>query len=245
MVLGLDFDGTLAPIVVDPSQARADPQTLALLQQLASRLLKLAIITGRDTDLLSNRVPIERALLIGNHGLEEWRDGASSLSAQAEPFAGGLERAIAALNKLPPARKDGVHVEAKRASVSVHFREAEDPQVIGPELERALRPLAKKERLRLNAGRYLWELRPAIEVDKGTVVTGLAASLKPDALIYVGDDVTDADAFRALRLLHGVKTLAVGVRSAEVPSETFANCDLEVDGVEGVKTFLRDLLAIG
>mgnify|MGYP001794864952 FL=1 len=63
--------------------------------------------------------------------------------------------------------------------------------------------------------------------------------------IYVGDDVTDTDAFKAMRQLQGVRTLAIGVRSPEVAPEAFVDCDLLVDGVEGVKTLLRDLLALG
>ncbi|MDQ6711352.1 MAG: trehalose-phosphatase [Candidatus Dormibacteraeota bacterium] len=244
IVLGLDFDGTLAPIVVDPDKAKPDRDTLALLERLACRLLRLVLISGRDSDLLWERVPIPNTLLIGNHGLEERRDGVSRLSAQAQPYADNLLHAADALASIAAATGPGIRIEQKRASIGVHFRQSPDPQASGAQLGESLSALAGQEHLRLFRGRYVWELRPAVEVNKGTVVAGLAGSLHPAGLIYVGDDVTDADAFRAMRDLPNVRTLAVGVRSAEVPTETFDACDLVVDGVEGVKTLLADLLAV-
>ncbi len=202
------------------------------------------LISGRDSDLLWERVPILKTLLIGNHGLEERRDGASRLSAEAQPYASNLLHAADALAGVAAATGPGIHIERKRASIAVHFRQSPDPQATGAQLRGSLTALAGRERLRLFGGRYVWELRPAVDVNKGTVVAGLAGSLHPAGLIYVGDDVTDADAFRAMRDLPNVRTLAVGVRSAEVPTETFNDCDLVVPGVEGVKTLLRDLLAI-
>lgn len=201
------------------------------------------LISGRDTDQLWDRVRIPAIMLIGNHGLEERQAGRSQLSPLAEPFVASLARAAQAIVLMQVGRR-GVRVERKAATISVHYRESDDPRA-GKDLEAVLGPLAARERLQLHAGRQVWELRPAVEVNKGSVVAGLASSLHPRALIYVGDDVTDTDAFRAMRQLHGVRTLAVGVRSPEVAPEAFADCDLLVDGVEGVKTLLRDLLALG
>jgi trehalose-phosphatase len=243
--LGLDFDGTLAPIVVDPAEARPDSDTLALLTELAAGALQLAVISGRDTDDLVERLPIPNALLIGNHGLEERRAGRSRLSAVAEPFAANLRRAAAAVAALNEAQQPGVRIERKRAAISVHFRDAGDPKTAGPALAIALRPVAERERLRLHGGRMIWELRPAVEVNKGTIVTGLATSLRPEALVYIGDDITDADAFAAMRRLPSVRTFAVGVRSSEVPVDTFADCDLVLEGIDQVNLVLRELLGVG
>lgn len=242
-MLGVDFDGTLAPIVADPDQARPDAETLGLLQALASRLSRLVLISGRDTDQLWDRVRIPSLMLIGNHGLEERQAGRSRLSSIAEPFRPNLARAAEAIG-LMQAGRPGIRIERKEAAISVHYRESDDPRA-GKDLEALLRPLAAREHLRLHPGRQLWELRPEVEVHKGSVVRGLASSLHPRALIYVGDDVTDTDAFTAMRHLAGIRTLAVGVRSSEVAPQAFADCDLLVDGVDGVKALLRDLLALG
>lgn len=229
----------------DPDQARPDSEMLALLERLESRLLQLVLISGRDTEVLRERVPVPKALLIGNHGLEERRNGRSHLTDLAQPFALNLRRATDAVVAMPAAARPGVRIERKRASISAHFRESPDREATGVALVKGLRSIAMQEHLRVHEGRYVWELRPAVDVSKGTVVANLAQTLRPGALVYVGDDVTDADAFRAMRSLPATPTLAVGVRSMEVQPETFVDCDLVVDGVDGVKRFLSDLLAVG
>lgn len=170
--------------------------------------------------------------------------GRSRLIPVAAEFEANLARAADAIAALPEARLPGVRVEAKRAAISVHFREAQDGK-LGARLEGQLVALAERERLRLHGGRFVWELRPAVEVTKGSVVMQLAETEGARAIVYVGDDLTDADAFKALRQVKGKRTVAVGVLSSEVPAATFRDCDLLVSGVDGVKAFLSDLLSIG
>ena len=132
----------------------------------------------------------------------------------------------------------GLRIERKPAGVSVHFRNAADPSTTQALLRPALERIAEGERLQLHAGR---KLRPPVDMNKGAVLRQLAAVLRPAAIIYVGDDRTEADAFSALRAMTCTGTLAVGVRSHEVPEATFADCDLRVDGVAGVTRFLGEL----
>jgi trehalose 6-phosphate phosphatase len=108
-------------------------------------------------------------------------------------------------------------------------------------LQPALQKIARREQLTLQPGRLVWELRPATTLDKGAVVRRLAADLQPAGIIYVGDDRTDADAFAALKRMAVIKTVAVGVRSAEVVNNVFRDCDLVVDGVPGVIQVLARL----
>jgi len=205
-------------------------------------VLRLVLISGRDTDLLWQRVPLKGVMFVGNHGLEERRHGTSRLIDAAQPFGPSLERAAVAVGTLAEVGTSGVRVERKRASVSVHFRDANDPRTVGQALEQVLRPLADRVGLRLHGGRFVWELRPAITMDKGEVLRELVRSLRPGGVIYVGDDVTDADGFAALRSMGDLPTLAVGVRSTEVPVGTFKDCDLVLDGVPEVTQLLAALL---
>jgi trehalose 6-phosphate phosphatase len=228
--------------VPDPDQAAPNPQAAAILSELNQCLLRVAIISGRDTDFLVSRLPLPRALFIGNHGLEERHEGASRLVTEAQPYVERLGRAADAVAALPQARVPGVTIERKRAAVSVHFRQTADPSASGAALERALREIARQGQLQLQAGRLLWELRPPIEIDKGAVVRRLAAAMHPAAIVYVGDDRTDANAFSALKRMTEVRTVAVGVRSPEVPQDVFVDCDLMVDGVPGVTQLLTQLL---
>ena len=226
--------------MADPDQAMPAPATVALLGELSCCLLGIAVISGRDTDGLAARLPLERLIFVGNHGLEE-RNGDSRLLAAATPFTGALERAADAVSRLEPARLPGVRVERKRAAVTVHFRNAADSSAAQAALRRPLERIAADQQLRLHAGRMVWELRPALEIDKGQVLQRLATTLQPKAIIYIGDDLTDADAFAALDAMPATRTVAVGVRSHEVADATFADCDLTVDGVTGVIQLLREL----
>jgi trehalose 6-phosphate phosphatase len=230
--------------VPDPDQAAPNPQAAAVLSELNQCLLRVAIISGRDTDFLVSRLPLPRALFIGNHGLEERHDGASRLVAEAQPYLERLGRAAKAVAALPQVRVPGVIIERKRAAVSVHFRQTADPSAAGAALEPAMREIARQEQLQLQAGRRVWELRPPIEIDKGAVLRRLAADMQPAAIVYVGDDRTDANAFSALRRMTEVRTVAVGVRSPEVPEDVFVDCDVLVDGVPGVTELLTQLLDV-
>jgi len=215
-------------------------EVVALISELNRSLLRVAVISGRDTDALAARLPIDGVLFVGNHGLEE-RNGESRLVAAAQPFAGALERAAQAVGALAEARRPGVQVERKRAGLSVHFRNAADPSEAQASLRPALARIAEHEQLRLQGGRLVWELRPPLDVDKGEVLRRLATTLRAQAIIFIGDDLTDADAFAALKTIAATVTVAVGVRSREVPAATFVDCDLTVDGVDGVTRLLREL----
>jgi trehalose 6-phosphate phosphatase len=182
--------------------------------------------------------------LVGNHGLEERDGGASRVVDEAQPYLARLRRAADAVEALPEAHAPGVVIECKQATVSVHFRKADDPSASGAALQPALEEIARHEHLQLQPGRLVWELRPPLDLDKGEVLRRLAANLQPAGIIYVGDDRTDADAFSALKRMRSVRTMAVGVRSTEVSDDMFLDCDLVVDGVPGVTQLLGQLLDV-
>lgn len=203
------------------------------------------MISGRDTAELAERLPVDGLLLYGNHGLEERWEGRTHVLPEVQPFLPALRRAAETFSRQPEARITGVAVERKQASLSVHYRNTARPQEAGHLVERRLREIAAAEGLVLHPGRLVWELRPPVAIDKGAVVTRLALQLRPQAFIYIGDDRSDEAAFAALKQLRGLRTLAVGVRSAEVPAEVFARCDLVLENVPAVNRFLDSLLADG
>ena len=228
----------------DPDQAAPDPNAVTLLSELSHCLQRVVIISGRDTDYLAGRLPGLDARFIGNHGLEEREGGASRVVAQAQPYLARLRRAGDAVEALPLGHAQGITIERKRATVSVHFRKAADPSASGAALQPALEEIAHHEQLQLEPGRMVWELRPPINLDKGEVLRRLAVALQPAAIVYAGDDRTDASAFSALKRMADLRTVAVGVRSGEVPDEVFVDCDLMVDGVPGVIQLLTQLLGL-
>ncbi len=239
----MDYDGTLAPIVADPEAARPDRAALALISELIQMVFQVAIISGRDTDFLARELPLPGLLLIGNHGLEERQNGRSQVVAHAVPYLPAIESAARAVASLPEAQTPGVLLERKRGTLAVHYRQAADSESAARALDAALPSVAAAHGLELRRGRLVYELRPPLPLNKGTVLLRLVDRLRPSGVLVAGDDRTDFDAFAALPAIRdqGISAVAVGVSSSELPATAFAGCDLVVDGVPGVVQVLQTL----
>jgi len=198
LLVCLDFDGTLAPIVARPDGAKLDPAMLDRLARLAA-LVPTAVVSGRDLGDLRDRVPIAGISMVGTHGVEiahadgkvERVPGLDRSDARLGGLVERLRRATAALS--------GVLVEPKRHSVAVHWRLA-DPAAEAA-AERIVDAAAEDyPEFRVGRGKMVAEFRPAVERDKGGAVALLRRSANGavPAVLYIGDDVTDEDAFRVL-----------------------------------------------
>lgn len=228
-----DFDGTLSPVVDDPGSATGLPGTAEVLRALTARYAAVAVISGRPTSFLLDRLgPGLR--LSGLYGLEEV-DGAGQVivAAEALPWvavvAGVVARAVAELGEV---------VEAKGLSLTLHFRAS-------PEREDEVRAWAaaasERSGLLVRGAKASVELHPPVAADKGTVVATICQGL--GAACFLGDDMGDLPAFDALdRLaLGGVPVVKIGVRTEESPSELLERADLLVEGPEGALALLRML----
>ncbi len=234
----VDFDGTLAPIVEVPEQARAWPGTPQLLGRLAARYARVAVISGRSVAFLAAALGDDAsgAELVGLYGLERM---ASSRRLPPDPDAGRWQATVAAAaHRAERAAPAGIQVEHKGLAVTLHYRQA-------PESGRWAAAFAADEAARsglvAHPGKMSWELRPPTPTDKGSVVAELAAGL--GAVCFVGDDTGDLPAFEALRGLaaDGLDTLAVAVAGSETPEEVLAAADMVVDGPAGVFSLLEAL----
>jgi trehalose 6-phosphate phosphatase len=194
----LDFDGTLSPIVEDPGEASLPDQTRRALERLISTGL-VAVVSGRGLDDLRSRVVVPGVVLVGSHGFEIV--GSDGTRIERPEAAGFLPELDAAERDLRERLADlpGVHVERKRWAIAAHYRRSPDR---GPQVERAVRDVAAAHPgLTVSGGKKVVELRPNVDWHKGEAVRWLEESLAPPGAvpIYVGDDLTDEDAFRELR----------------------------------------------
>lgn len=224
-LLFLDYDGTLAPLVDDPSAAVPHPAVPDLLAELAEAH-PLVVITGRDLAALG-RLLGGRHRAVGLHGAEEgFTDGTVETRA-ADAHADALRQLKAAVPEV-----EGVVVEEKGAAFAVHYRHAPDADAA----RSALQTWAEDVPAGLVPiwGKAVVELR-AEGVSKGTAVAALAAEHPDRTPVYLGDDVTDEDAFRALGAL---RQPAVTVKVGE--GETAAGHRLP--DVEAVVAYLRRFL---
>jgi trehalose 6-phosphate phosphatase len=241
-LIAMDFDGTLAPIVADPREARAQPGAVAALHGLAGLVGTLAVITGRPAEEaveLGGLVKVPGLIVLGHYGLERWQDGALT----APPPPPGVE---AARERLPQLLADagateGVRIEDKGSALAVHTRRAADPAGALAALRGPLAGLAADAGLVVEPGRLVIELRPP-GMDKGAALTALVAERKAGPVLFAGDDLGDLAAFGAVRALRedGHPGLTVCSASGEV-SELAAEADLVVDGPDGVAALLGSL----
>ncbi|MET9391566.1 trehalose-phosphatase [Streptomyces sp. NPDC006624] len=242
-LVALDFDGTLAPIVADPEQARAHPEALGALSALAPKVAAVAVVTGRPAEVAVRNggfadVPgLEHLVVLGHYGAERWDARSGKVSApDPHPGVGAVRAELPALLE-----GTGTWVEDKGRAVAVHTRRAPDPQAAFDALREPLTALAARHGLIVEPGRMVLELRPP-GVDKGVALTGFAREIGAGSVLYGGDDLGDLPAFSAVDELraHGTPGLLLCSGSDEV-SELRRRADVVVDGPEGVVRFLRDL----
>lgn len=236
-VVIVDFDGTLAPIVPDPPGATPLYGADAALARLARHVGTVAIVSGRPVAFLRGALPVDGLVLYGHYGVERFDGAAMSTSPEAQAWVDAIRRAgdeaEAALPRLFVERKGAL-------SVALHWRRHPD---LEPAATAFGQRLAGKWGLRLEPGRQALELRPPLDIDKGTVTTELATGAT--AALVIGDDRGDLAAFGALdRLVVGGglrHAVRIAVRSSESPNELLTRADLHVEGPEGALALLTDL----
>jgi trehalose 6-phosphate phosphatase len=242
-LVGLDFDGTLAPIVPDPDQARAHPEVPATLARLAGLVGRVAIVTGRPAALAveyGSLADVPGLVVLGHYGLERWQDGWVSAPADDDGVAEVRRRLPGLLAGL--GAPDGVHVEDKQRAVAVHLRRTADPAAAARLLTAPLTRLANEHGLVVEPGRMVVELRPA-GADKGGAVRALVAELDPSVVLFVGDDLGDLAAFDAVDEARGEGRPGLLVCSgSEEVTELAGRADLVVDGPAGVVALLSSVV---
>ncbi|MBW3668781.1 MAG: trehalose-phosphatase [Actinobacteria bacterium] len=233
-----DFDGTLAPVVDDPAAARPLAGAVDVLHELARRYRRVAVVSGRPAAFLAARLRLAQApdlFVAGLYGMEYAEGEAVTTHPRATEWRAVVETIAREAEEQAP---EGVHIERKGLSVTLHYRTAPE---FGAWVRAWCEQTAARTGLVVHPARMSDELRPAVEVDKGTVVAELAQGLS--AVCFLGDDIGDLPAFEALDRLRadGVTTLKVAVSSAEAPGPLVAAADIVVDGPVAALALLRKL----
>jgi trehalose 6-phosphate phosphatase len=254
VVVGLDFDGTLSPVVDDPESARLHPGAPGALLELAEAVRAVAVITGRparqaiamgDLDALGNAMLDRGAELFvfGQYGNERWSATEQRIRSPRPPAGlATFERELPAV--LRRAGAPDAYIEEKGLAVAVHTRRMDDPAGAFERLVAPIRSLAERHHLAIEPGRNVIEIRSG-DMHKGQAVRAFVAEQEATGVIFAGDDLGDIEAFEAVRALRadGLPGLVVCSASREQPAELVELADVVVDGPAGMVELLRTLLS--
>ncbi|MEM9165566.1 MAG: trehalose-phosphatase [Planctomycetota bacterium] len=194
LIVACDYDGTLAPIVEDPSEARADRESLVALRALAEiPNTAVAVISGRSLrDLADLLGPIDGVHLVGSHGSEFDVGFADAMNEEARRLRERLEAELGAIADIG----DGLAIETKPASVAFHYRNASE-QAAAEALERLNAGAATWDGVHVKRGKMVVELG-VVNTNKGEALETLRKRCNAGTAFFIGDDVTDEDAFERL-----------------------------------------------
>lgn len=251
LVVALDFDGTLSPIVDDPEQAHIHPDAGEVLVELAGKVLAIAVVTGRPARQVLDLGGLEEVgdavaaagkelYIFGQYGNERWSSSQRRIVGPRPPH--GLATFLRELPRtLRTAGAADAYVEDKGLAVAVHTRRLAEPEAAFARLLPVLSEQAEAHDLIVEPGRNVVEVRSG-GMDKGLVVDRLITQLDAKGFLFAGDDLGDMDAFETVRAYagEGMPTLLVCSASDE-QSALVPLSDVVVPGPAGVLDLLRDL----
>jgi trehalose 6-phosphate phosphatase len=238
----LDYDGVLTPIVDRPGDAVMSDGMRATVQALAQRC-PVCVVSGRDRPVVQQLMGVDNLMVAGSHGFDIWSPQEGTIAHTA---ATGFEDLVSEVRDRLRAEAEsipGVLVEPKRASVAVHYRLADPAHRAN--VTAVVHGLLEEYsgRLKLTPGKMVYELQPKIDWHKGKAVLHLLRMLDLDAddvvPLYLGDDITDEDAFRALAG-RGVGIIVGHPDDPEVANRPTA-ADFVLESTIAVEHFLNTL----
>jgi trehalose 6-phosphate phosphatase len=238
-----DMDGTLSEIPHDFLQKTAPPSTLLQLAQLLNHFDLLAVISGRRTEALKDIVNIEGVKYIGNYGMERWENNQAVLHPDVTASLSSM-RAVA--KELEALRSiEGMIIQDKWATMSVHYHMSPQPEIAKQQILDLLEKSPHIKDLRLMDEKTNIGIVPRVDINKGTAVASLIKEHRLKGAIYLGDDIGDVPAFKAIRLAREKKTfdgLAILVTGPETTQEILGEADFTLNDVQETEILLNWLI---
>ena len=238
-----DYDGVLTPIVDRPEDALISASMREVLRELASRC-PVCVVSGRDRAVVQQLMGLDDLVVAGSHGFDIWSPEAGTLEHEAGSAQEGLIENVTAELDQAVGGVPGVAIEPKKISVAAHYRLVADEGDRTKVREAVQQLLAERpDDLKMTPGKMVYELQPKLDWDKGRAVLYLidALGLDGDDVIplYLGDDITDEDAFQALK----GRGIGIYVGSQTDPERDGRStaADFVLDSVAEVERFLDGL----
>jgi trehalose-phosphatase len=236
MGLYTDIDGTISRIALTPSAASVEPRAIAALERIRRYGVRVVAISGRGATDAHALLGLDAIDYAGNHGFELLTPNGRKVPHEAEMAVASVSQALSEARAALPAFPEGILVEDKTYTGSVHYRLAEDPTLAEVLLRTALTEIADRNGLVLTEGRLVFELRPRLHINKGVFTEADIRGNNLETAAFLGDDITDLDGFQAIKsmlaqgeLLDGT---CVGVRAPESAQRVIDESDLIAESVD-------------
>lgn len=237
-----DVDGTISDIVDIPSDAIVSPLMKEILKNLSKKFKVVAVVSGRSIENIKKMIGIDEILYIGNHGMEISKNDKIMVPADVKMYLPIVKEVTRKIQADKSCKIDNIIFEEKGVCFSIHYRLCEDPDGARKVIMDALRNIEEIKDLKIAEGRKVIEIKPKSEQNKGTVLEKIIKDHYLKKVIYLGDDITDADAFCKLKELKEkgkVDGEGIVVISREIPEYVTKNASYYLESVGEVQKFFN------
>lgn len=234
-----DIDGTISKTAPTPQEAEVSPLCRHYLSILVKRLALVAAISGRPAAEVQNMVAVDGMVYIGNHGLEHLDEGGLKLIRDVKDYVRIIKATIDEL--MPSLTMPGIIVENKAVTATIHYRLCANRQAAKRKILATLKTSTQAKHLQIMPGKMSINLRPPVAINKGTAVLKLVQEYNLQAGVYLGDEITDMDAFKAIHAASrdsNFQGFAISITSREMPKRLLAESDFTLNGINDVERFL-------
>lgn len=234
-----DLDGTVSEIAPTPGEAQVLPASRCFLKLIAGKIPLVALVSGRSVEAAKRMVGLDNLVYIGSHGMERWVDGHSEYVPGLEKYPEIIGSTLGEIKPYLP--REGIIIEDKKVTASIHYRLTADHRAAKEAIIDALKKAPYARELRIMQNKMTVELLPPLGINKGMAVVSLIKEFNLRSAVYLGDDITDIDAFRALHEIQdeNFTGFAIAVTGNDTPDELAAEADFTLEGVNDVARFLK------
>ncbi len=236
-----DIDGTISEIVPKPMDAVVAPEIKNILEIMGNKFRFTGVMTGRSVKNAMDMMGSDKLVYIGNHGLEQYKNGKITVDPEVNEYI-PLIKNLAGNIKKELKEYNCILFQDKKLSFTVHYRLCENGEEIRKKALKTIRSMEESKSLKIAEGRKVIEIRPPVGHDKGTILQKFISNNNVKKIIYLGDDITDSDAFIKLNELKNqkkVESLTVVVNSKETPDYVKDSADFYVNNVNEVYKFFK------
>lgn len=238
-----DIDGTISEIVPTPMEARVSPKIRKTMEKLSNKFKYTGVMTGRSVKNALEIMKSDQLIYIGNHGLEKYKNGKITIDNNVKEYI-PLIKNVALKIQSELNHYKCILYQDKELSFTIHYRLCNNTDDIKKKALDIISKIKESTQLKIVEGRMIIEIRPPIGENKGTILQKFIIANNIKKIIYLGDDITDSDAFNKLNELkgHGITTYNIVVRSAETPEYVIKSADYYVNSVDEIHQFFKWLL---